>query len=308
VVEGSDSRLVRVKPLYQPPDVLAEADRLVRALAVPGDEAGTVYRFHDWIVRHTRYDTSVSPESGEHPSFSAAGVFFEGLAVCQGYSEALSILCNRAGIPALYMSGESLGQRHAWNLVQVDDEWYHVDATWDDPTPDAPGQANCTYLFLTDADIRKDHAPEFAPVTCDSGRFSWMHRMRHVLRLADGYWLFADGENGDRLTLSGPDGIGPTPVLRGSRRPREIRGYYPVVHGETLYFSDFDDSARICQAPLDAVLLTDPSRIQPLRTDAFPTGIVQARNLVIEGDVLSYELFDDDGDPAGQGTVRLTSS
>ena len=25
---------------------------------------------------------------------------------------------------------------HAWNLVELDGKWYHLDATWDDPMPD----------------------------------------------------------------------------------------------------------------------------------------------------------------------------
>ncbi len=30
-------------------------------------------------------------------------------------------------------------ESHAWNYVQVDDNWYAIDVTWDDPVPTGPG-------------------------------------------------------------------------------------------------------------------------------------------------------------------------
>jgi len=39
---------------------------------------------------------------------------------------------------------------HAWNLVNIDGEWYHADVTWDDPVPDAKGRAGHGYFLLSD--------------------------------------------------------------------------------------------------------------------------------------------------------------
>lgn len=45
----------------------------------------------------------------------------------------LSISLAKAGIPALYVTGEANGGGHAWIIMECEDgTWYHVDPTWDD--------------------------------------------------------------------------------------------------------------------------------------------------------------------------------
>ena len=60
-----------------------------------------------------------------------------GGALCDGYSLAYEYLLQRAGINCIVVSGYAgpsaeETEKHAWNLVQLDEEWYEVDATWDD--------------------------------------------------------------------------------------------------------------------------------------------------------------------------------
>ena len=85
-------------------------------------------------------------------SFSAYGVFVEEIAVCQGYALAYKLLCDRVGIECYMVTSDSMN--HAWNIVWLDGSWYHVDATWDDPSWDMPGRVDHTYLFRSDDDFR----------------------------------------------------------------------------------------------------------------------------------------------------------
>ena len=41
------------------------------------------------------------------------------------------MLLDRVGISSIMVT--SYDMNHAWNLVNIDNEWYHVDTTWDDP-------------------------------------------------------------------------------------------------------------------------------------------------------------------------------
>lgn len=55
--------------------------------------------------------------------------------ICGGYSKAYDYLLSLFGIEAFYVSGytdESSGSSHAWNIIKLDDNYYHVDITWGD--------------------------------------------------------------------------------------------------------------------------------------------------------------------------------
>jgi len=91
-----------------------------------------ILSFHDYIVDHTVYDSSVSIEnqmySGTNAN-NAVGLLFEGKAICSGYSDVMAIFLNKYGINNIKISSDE----HIWNLVNIDGEWKHIDVTWDDP-------------------------------------------------------------------------------------------------------------------------------------------------------------------------------
>ena len=90
---------------------------------------------HDYIVNTTVYDVEranniQTPGYGnKYKSQSAYGVLFNGLGICGGYADTMSIFLNKMGIENYKVSSEN----HVWNLVKVDDKWLHLDLTWDDP-------------------------------------------------------------------------------------------------------------------------------------------------------------------------------
>ncbi len=84
---------------------------------------------HDWIAKRVDYDTEFAYDT----SYYATSVFLAPyITVCEGYSEAFKMLCDRAGIPCIVVVGDA-GEPHAWNYVKMEDgNWYAVDVTWDD--------------------------------------------------------------------------------------------------------------------------------------------------------------------------------
>ncbi len=83
---------------------------------------------HDYIIRNAQYDNAGIDGSSMYDSTSAYGCLLEGFSVCSGYSDAMAIFLDRLDIPNLKVSSEN----HVWNLVYVDNEWLHLDLTWDD--------------------------------------------------------------------------------------------------------------------------------------------------------------------------------
>lgn len=88
-------------------------------------------------------------------------VFLNGQAVCGGYSRAFQLLCQKAGIPCIYVTGyDSQGENHAWNQVILNEQPYWIDATWIDTTMSSSDDADplaWQYFCSSDDRFLKDH-------------------------------------------------------------------------------------------------------------------------------------------------------
>ena len=89
---------------------------------------------HDYLVRNVEYDLIASQNSEFTVSSTAYGALIMGEAVCVGYSEAFMLIMEYLNIECHIIHGKASGViDHAWNLVKLDGEYYHIDVTWDDP-------------------------------------------------------------------------------------------------------------------------------------------------------------------------------
>ncbi len=112
---------------------------------------------HDWLTANAYYD-------GNYEYYGADGVLLRGYGVCDSYSKAYLLLCEAAGIPVSRVTGWA-GESHAWNAIQIHDEWYYVDVTWDDPyiedsTAEFSGLENHDYFCLNDDLMNLDHTKD----------------------------------------------------------------------------------------------------------------------------------------------------
>lgn len=60
------------------------------------------------------------------------------------------------------MNSEGKTENHAWNYVQIDNYWYAIDATWDDPISTSgfvSQSAKERYFLKGSSDMIKDHMP-----------------------------------------------------------------------------------------------------------------------------------------------------
>lgn len=89
---------------------------------------------HYWLVNNIEYDSNLEAEE----PYSISGALTEGKAVCEGYARAFKYIMDGLGIPCVLVSGTAtnssgLTESHAWNYVYLNDQWYAIDVTWDDP-------------------------------------------------------------------------------------------------------------------------------------------------------------------------------
>ena len=142
--------------------VQERVNEVIRDMPRDLDEVGKVKYVNDYVVSNTAYnlDSLASP-------YTPYSILFNGEGVCEGYALTTLLLLEAAGIEARYISGEVASGLHAWNLVRVNNEWYHLDTTWNDPIPNQPGNGRLDYFLVSDATLRADHTWESAryPVT-----------------------------------------------------------------------------------------------------------------------------------------------
>ncbi|NFQ90213.1 transglutaminase domain-containing protein [Clostridium botulinum] len=128
---------------------------------------------HDYVVKHADYNMEgLKKNPADLEDHSAYGVLVLGKGVCESYAKAMHLLLNEVGIECKYATGYkknkdgSQGGGHAWNMVKLDNEWYNLDATWDDPVSDRVGRSDKdvvvspvihTYFNVTDDIFNKDH-------------------------------------------------------------------------------------------------------------------------------------------------------
>lgn len=112
-----------------------------------GSDLDKVKAAHDWLCSHVVYDQDTANEHAmgtyfnEEPvayglmitdrepfyPYCAYGALAAGSCVCEGYAEAFNLLMHKVGVTCISLSAHN----HEWNLVNVEGDWYHVDATWD---------------------------------------------------------------------------------------------------------------------------------------------------------------------------------
>ena len=99
--------------------------------------------FHDHIVNNTEYD-----KDSTEKVFTAYNLLTTKKAICGGYSDIMAIYLDTLGIQNYKITSEN----HVWNLVKLDNVWYHLDMTWDDPVASDGNQYLLHNFFLISTD------------------------------------------------------------------------------------------------------------------------------------------------------------
>ncbi len=116
--------------------------------------------FHDWICDNVIYSEN---EAQGNQIYTAYGALVNGIALCEGYSRAMQLLCSYKSIPCTLVCGTNAkdNQPHMWNLIKINNSWYHLDVTWDDVHVEGYEKGSITlhtYFNLNDTSINKTHA------------------------------------------------------------------------------------------------------------------------------------------------------
>lgn len=93
------------------------------------DAEGRFHGVYDWVCRHVRYVHTAPGQRGYERLVGASGALLDGKANCQGYADALYLLCGLCGISCEYRIGRGKRRLHVWNAVCMNGEWLETDVS-----------------------------------------------------------------------------------------------------------------------------------------------------------------------------------
>jgi len=124
-----------------------------------------VKTIHNWLIANTSLGYWTFDEFKENvrddedaywKQFEAAGLLQNPrYLMCGGYSFSFVRLCAECGIRALNV----VSGWHGWNIVEIDNQWYHVDVYWDKA---CEGSNPYSCFLISDQDLA-DNYPWYLP-------------------------------------------------------------------------------------------------------------------------------------------------
>lgn len=143
------------------------------------DDSMTDYQkeliLHDVLVKMVTYYTFEDIKTipiAKHTSYEA---LINGNAVCDGIAKAYQLLLKKAGIESIMVTGKIGEVAHAWNIVNIDGKYYHVDPTSDAIEVNGKKQVMHRYFNLSDEELALTHTidADFKTVPCESTELNY---------------------------------------------------------------------------------------------------------------------------------------
>ncbi len=144
---------------------------------------------HDRLVLWSSYDTT-------YTKYTARDILVDGTAVCQGYANAYYALAARLGITGGIVVSDEMN--HAWNAFVVNNYWYHVDTTWDDPVSDQVGRVSHKHFLKSNAAMTDSlKHTGFEPLTGDGDMYDnafWNDVKAQIFPATFAYFYLSDSQ------------------------------------------------------------------------------------------------------------------
>lgn len=184
---------------------------------------------NDFVVQLATYT-----DKGDSKGQAVYELISEETGVCQAYALLAYRLFLAAGLDAKYVYGYSDNQLHAWNLVSVNGDWYHIDTTWNDITPIEPYAISYAYFLVNDEKLSEDHIwknENYFAAT--SNAYDFMHDMWYADTIGNViYYNSLDDNMVYAYDLA----------TKQNRQVTETACYYLAAFEDSIYCSDYDNA------------------------------------------------------------------
>ena len=198
-------------------------------------DVAKVKAVNDYIVSQTAYTSET--KSSPHSAYT---VLAERGGVCQGYALLAHSMLQKLGIETQYIVGYVGEVGHAWNLVKLGGQWYHLDTTWNDPVPDRKGAVRYQYFLVDDRTMAKDHtwiAEDYPKAT--GTKYNYYHAVDFPAQVGQQLFYSNSTDDNKLYVLDMETGK--------SKRVTSSRAQYLVHANGWLYFSNYSRGAYLAK-------------------------------------------------------------
>lgn len=150
---------------------------------------------HDYVCDNTVYDETTMETTG-HTAHSS---LLDGKTVCEGYARAVQLLLDEVGIENYLIIGDASDDNssdlHMWNIVKIDEHYYHLDPTWNDGAfTDAQGYF---YFNVPDTYIMRTHSDfNIQNTGCSYNNANYFEMMNTYVKTFTGFASLTDSAAG----------------------------------------------------------------------------------------------------------------
>ena len=130
---------------------------------------------HDALANLVTYHKYKKIEDIPYIKHTVYGALVEHEAVCDGYAKAFKMLLDRVGIENIIVYGTTNDVAHAWNMVKIEDKYYHVDVTSNELEQHYNNYVMHAYFNITDKEILQTHTLDktFEYPECNSNEYNY---------------------------------------------------------------------------------------------------------------------------------------
>ena len=165
-----------------------KVNKILSSVKLPSNDAySQLIYLYEYLQSNVQYDKKEleanAKGKGYNPiSHIAYGALITKRAVCDGISFAFSLLAGKLGFKSMQASGYS---QHgiapeiepSWNIIKVNNRYYHMDVTWDTNAYSQHDVFSYDYFALDDDEISNDHDWDInATPACSFNDLSYFHR------------------------------------------------------------------------------------------------------------------------------------
>ena len=158
-----------------------ELDYLITSKTTDFEKALITY---EYIIKHADYDLLALSDFADSYdyAYNIDGVITKSKAVCAGYAKTFQYFMNRHNIYCTLVAGETSRGRHAWNLINLDGNYYYIDTTWGDPvfannTQKQPDYISYDFFCITTEDLKKSHNVilDYSMPLCSATKYNYFN-------------------------------------------------------------------------------------------------------------------------------------